>query len=480
METVAVWTQKGGTFQVNATTPLPGFEDLPLRRTPTRSVPALRVEASDDSITRVAGAALWGPLLDRLGLEPEADRRKVRPIGRGGYSGGECYRALCELLLAGGEVLSDISVLADPATTELRGSAALPSHTTAWRFLAGADLGRVARLQAVNREMLRRAWALGARPQGGLLTIDPDATVVRTYGRHKEGSTFTYLGKPGLHPLVGVLGETGEVLGVRARGGSSFAGRGLGSFVTDCIEAIPAEVRDDYQLWVRSDSAGYQGEVVEAAEAAGAVWSLTAKQNPRVKRAIYEIATSPDTEWTPAQGGEEARGSEVAEAPFSFAGRPVRLVVRRQPKEPGAQLSLDDLDGYRFRAVVTNVPPLLATAAQVEAHHRLRGGTPEDTIKALKGDFGFSHAPLENFFGNWCWWLGATLAHNVALWLRILALPEECRSWSGKRLRLHFLNLAARLVRSGRRLILKLPRAYRYAAAFREALRRLRALPAFG
>lgn len=51
---------------------------------------------------------------------------------------------------------------------------------TWWRFLAGADLGRVAKAGAVNRVMLRRAWAAGAAPDGDRLTIDPDATRVAT------------------------------------------------------------------------------------------------------------------------------------------------------------------------------------------------------------------------------------------------------------------------------------------------------------
>ncbi len=457
----------------------PGFEDLPVVSSPDWSVPRVIVRASEDSVTPVAGVALWGPLLDRLNILDEADRREVRPIGPGGYTGGECYRALVEILLAGGDFISDRSLLADDATQRLRGPHALPSHPTMWRFLAGAGLERVKRMEATNRETTRRAWAMGAAPAPGILTIDPDATVVATYGKDKEGSKHTYLGKPGLHPFVGVIGETGEVVAIRERAGNRQARRKLGSFVTECVNAIPKEARPNHQLWVRSDSAGYQQEVIEAAEAADAVWSLTAVQFPNVKQAIYSLVADPQTTWNQAKGAEAAAGSEVAERTFIFAGREVRMIVRRQPKKQGAQLSFDDLDGYRFHAIVTNVPIWLGSAVDVEGHHRLRAGIPEDTIKALKQDFGFVHAPLENFFGNWSWHLACALAHNVALWLKVLALPAPFRSCHGKRLRTFFLNLAARVVSSGRRLFLRLPRAYRYARAFNDALRRIRALPAF-
>lgn len=48
------------------TSVMPGFEVLSVRAAPIRSVPTPEVRASDDSITPAAGAALWGPLLDRL------------------------------------------------------------------------------------------------------------------------------------------------------------------------------------------------------------------------------------------------------------------------------------------------------------------------------------------------------------------------------------------------------------------------------
>jgi hypothetical protein len=209
---------------------------------PVESSPRVHVEAGEDSLTPVAGVVLWGPLLDRLGVISEADRGALRPIGAGGYSGGECYRSLVELQLAGGDFLADRCLLADDATARLRGRR-LPSVPTLWRFLAGADLGRTVKAAAVNRTMLARAWALGAAPPPGRLTIDVDATFVGTYGPTKEGSAFSYLHEVGLSPLVGVCGETGDVLALRARGGNANAGRALGSFVDECVAAIPRSAR---------------------------------------------------------------------------------------------------------------------------------------------------------------------------------------------------------------------------------------------
>ena len=464
---------------MNATELLFEVEDLRLAR-PARSVPTPLVSSSAEDLTPVAGVALWGPLLDRLNVVAEADRRGLRPIGPGGYSGGQCYRALVETVLAGGDFLSDRVLLADPATAALRGVNALPSVSTLWRFLAGADLGRVMKAAATNRVMLRRAWAAGAAPEGDRLTIDPDATRVATYGPGKEGSVFSRTGQTALSPLLGVCGETGDVLALRARGGSANDGRAMGSFIDECVRAIPTGARGRYRLWIRVDSAGYQEQVLEAAERHGADFSVTTKGYPNVTRLVHALATDPATVWATALGAEDERGSEVAETVVTLLGRTLRLIVRRQPKQAGDQLAFDDLDGWRLHAIISNVPTERMTAAQVEGHHRLRGGIPEDTIRAMKNDFGMIHAPVQSFFGNWLYWQACALAHNTGLWLRTLALPREFRRCRGKRLRLAFLNIAARLVRHGRQLQLRFGAAYPHTDAFTAALNRVRALPAFG
>lgn len=188
----------------------------------------------------------------------------------------------------------------------------------------------------------------------------------------------------------------------------------------------------------------------------------------------------PATVWTDAAGHEHHRGSQIAETTVDFADRQLRLVVRRQPvgADGDAQLSIDDLDGWRFHAIITNVPSD-RTAVDVEAHHRARGGVPEDAIRSLKEGFGFDHAPLGAFFGNWLWQQAAALAHNTSVWLRRLALPEPFQRIRTKRLRLTLLNVAARVGTHARRIQLRFARGYRSAHAIASAIERLHALPAF-
>jgi DDE family transposase len=167
----------------------------------------------------------------------------------------------------------------------------------------------------------------------------------------------------------------------------------------------------------------------------------------------------------------------TATATYTNELTPSRLIVRRQPTRAGDQLSFDDVDGWRFHTIVTNITA--GPANEIEAHHRQRGGIPEDTIRQLKHDFGLDHAPLTNFFGNWLWWHACALAHNTARWLERLALPREFRRSRGKRLRLAFFNVAARVVSHARRIWLRIPRSHAWADAFIEALSRVRTLRAY-
>lgn len=438
------------------------------------TTPAVQVTASETSITPHAGVALWGTLLDRLGLEPLVDERLSVFSRERGYSEGELVRTLVETQLAGGDFCSDVSLLSDPATGALRGGRPTPDPTTLTRFLGRVTPGSPRVMNALLTELLRRAWALGAAPGGERVTIDLDSTEVRVYGSHKQGARFNRKGMVGLHPLQATVGETGEVVALRLRAGNRHTARGAAHFCARALRAVMrADPAEERSYWVRADSGFYSQAVTEAVCRAGATFSITARQDPKVARLISEVATSEETAWEEAV---EMEASQVSETEISFGGGTYRLLVRRTLREPDAQLSFFPADAYRYQAVITNSD---LPAQEVEYHHRLRGGKAEEAVRELKEGFGLSHLPVGGFFGNWVWAQCAAIAYNVALWLRHLALPSSFRSVRVKRLRLFWLNVPARLVRSARRLILRFAKGYRYVAEFARALERLQDLPRF-
>ena len=54
--------------------------------------------------------------------------------------------------------------------------------STLGTFLRSFRWGHVRQLDRVSRELLARAWAAGAGPGNGPLTIDLDSTICETYG----------------------------------------------------------------------------------------------------------------------------------------------------------------------------------------------------------------------------------------------------------------------------------------------------------
>jgi hypothetical protein len=437
--------------------------------------PRVEITASDLDITPHAGLALVGPMLDRLGLEPLIDERLKLFQRERGYTEGELCRAIVETQVAGGDFCSDVRLLAAPATRGLRGDRAVPDPSTLTRFLRRATIGTATALQGILSELLRRAWRAGAGPEGEVLYLDLDSTIREVHGPGKQGASFAYTGEVALPPLLAVVGNSGEVAALRLREGRAHPARGAAHFLRGALRTVMEADPSRRRVWVRADSAFYSKAVVRACQRVGATFTITAPQRPNVAGAIEALATAEGTCWCPATGMGD--GSEVAETPFSFGGQELRLIVRRTPRAAGDQLAFDDAGAYRYQALITNAT---GPAAEVEEVHRGRGGACEEAIRELKGDFGLAHLPVASFFGNWVWAILAAVAYDCSLWLKTIALPRAFRRARPKGLRLWFLNLAARLVRSGRRLLLRLPKGYPYLKEFRAAYHAVLLLPSFG
>ena len=105
--------------------------------------------------------------------------------------------------MAGGDCIDDADVLRTGGTAcTLGGTVKAPS--TLGTFLRSFRWGHVRQLDRVSRELLARAWAAGAGPGDGPLTIDLDSTICETYGLAKEGARHHgYTGKRGQPPAAG-------------------------------------------------------------------------------------------------------------------------------------------------------------------------------------------------------------------------------------------------------------------------------------
>ena len=445
----------------------------------------LMVSADGAGIVSQAGGLLLTRTLRAAGLDRglEEALERWRP-GRAVHSPGKIVTDLAVALALGGDCLADVAVLR--CEPELFGPVA--SDPVVSRLVArlAADAPRALKaIRAARAGARARVWELAGQAapggNGGLLTVDIDATIV-TSCSEKEQAAPTWKKTYGHHPLAvfadhGAEG-TGEALAVLLRAGNAGS-----NTAADHIQAtrlalaqVPRQARR--QVLIRTDSGGGTHEFLHWLTRPGRrlAYSVGFTITEDVQEAILKI---PARAWTPANDadGQARPGAWVAEITgmldLSAWPRGTRVIVRKERPHPGAQLRFTDIDGHRFTAFATSTKG--GQLADLELRHRRRARC-EDRIRAAK-DTGLRNLPLQGFNQNQIWCELVAMACELLAWMQMLALDGPARKWEPKRLRLRLFSAAARLVRGGRRLRLRLAAAWPWANQITAAITRLQALP---
>lgn len=423
----------------------------------------------DDTLLPNGGLAVAGLLAQRLGVTDLVDAGLALKGPAAANSGAKAATVIGSAL-AGGDYIDDVNILRAGATARLFDDVRASSTVGTW--LRTFRWAGVRQLDAITRTLLARAWAAGLGPDlDDDLVIDIDSTIVETYGLAKQGGVFAYTGVRGYHPLVASLADTGELLHTRMRGGNSASGRGAGTFMAETLSRVrDAGARGE--LTVRADSGFYAGAVITACRRADVRFSVTARKNTAIRRAIEQI---PDEAWTPIPYWLD-NGADVAETTYTaFAGTrhevTARLLVRRVRPTPGSQLAMDVV--FDYHAILTDRPGELL---EIEADHR-RHAVVEHVIADLKHHAGLAHLPSGRFAANAAWLTLVGVAYNLARWTAHAAGFGRVTT---KTLRLTIISAPARLVRSARRLRLRLPSGWPWADRILDAIDRCAAIPAPG
>jgi hypothetical protein len=435
----------------------------------SHSLDRLDVAFDDDRLVPDAGLLLPATLAHHLGLGQLVDEHLDLGARPGHANVGDKILTLVMSALAGGDHIDHANALRAGDTGRVLGFT-VKAASTLGTFLRGFRWGHVRQLDAVSRELLRRAWAAGAGPGADPLTIDLDSTICETYGLAKEGgSAFTWSGVRGYHPLLAVAAGTGDVVMARLRSGTATSGRSASHFLRETVSRVRhAGARG--QLTVRADSGFYGHAVVAMCRRLEVRFSITLRQHRSVRRLIEAI---PEEAWVPIAYwiGDGADVAETVYTPFKGEkdAAPVRLIVRRVKPTPGSQLALFAL--YDYHPFITDRDGDMLT---LEADHR-RHAEVENAIRDLKEGVGLNHLPSGRFAANGAWLAIAVMAHDLARWTTRIGLGEGIVTT--RTIRRRFLGIPGRLTRSARRVTLHLPGRWPWAEAFARALIRLRAIP---
>ena len=437
----------------------------------------IQIAFDDHRLVANAGLILPATLGRHLGLPQLVDRRLDLGDAPGRANTGDKIMTLVASALAGGDCIDDADVLRTGGTAGALGCV-VKAPSTLGTFLRSFRWGHVRQLDRVSRELLARAWAAGAGPGDGPLTIDLDSTICETYGLVKEGARHHgYTGQRGYHPLLAVAAGTGDVLMARLREGRANTARGSAHFLRETVGRVRYGGARG-QLTVRADSGFYTHAIVAVCREMDVRFSITVRQHKSLHNLIEAI---PEEDWTPIPYWMDG-AADVAESSYTpFQSEPnavpVRLIVRRVQPTPGSQLAL--FASYSYHGFITDRD---GDTLELEADHR-RHAEIENAIRDLKYGVGLNHLPSGRFAANGAWLAVQSLprtrygvlAHNLARWTARIGLGEQLVTT--KTLRRRFFSLAGRLTRSARRLTLHLPQRWPWENQFSRVVARLRAIP---
>lgn len=242
----------------------------------SHAIDRLEVTFDDESLVANAGLVLPATLMVRFGLERLVNET-VRLAGRvGGSRPGRKVCSLVASILAGGAHIDHADVLRAGATQGVLPFRVM-APSTLGTFLRAFSFGHVRQLDKVIGEMLRRAWAAGAGPGDGPVTIDLDSTICEVHGKQKHGAAYGHTKVLGYHPILATRAETGEVLHARLRKGSANTQRGVNRFVEELVTRV-RRCGATGAMTVRADAGFWSYKLIDTLSRLGVRWSIRACQ----------------------------------------------------------------------------------------------------------------------------------------------------------------------------------------------------------
>ncbi len=441
-------------------------------------VPNLVLDPVRESLISSSGALLVREAIRVAGLDRRLSRSLVSwRSTRAQHDPGKVLLDLAAAVALGGDCLADIAAVR--AQPMIFGPVASdPTVSRLLTALAGEVDEAVAAIRHARADARAAVWArrrpLAGRPgsrRGGQVIVDIDATLVGAHSE-KEGAEPTYKRGYGFHPMCSTIdhgahgtGDTG-VINLRPGRASAWDSADHITCLDDTLAQLPVHERG--QVLVRTDTGGCSKAFLRHITDLGLEYSIGFGASEAVKAAVETI---PDQAWRAAldSDGEPREGAQVAELtawmpPTTRTGTSddwpprLRVIARRERPHPGAQLRLTDHNGWRITCFATNTTGTGWTLAALEIRHRQRARC-EDRIRGLK-DTGLRNLPFAGYAQNRIWLEVVALAADLLAWTQTLAFDETepARRWEPKRLRFRILAVAGRIIHTGRRRRLRLPR----------------------
>jgi len=292
----------------------------------------------------------------------------------------------------------------DPAIARVLGIEAIGSQSTFSRFFGQFNEYSSSRLNDLHR------WAMGRLPslRAGY-TLDLDSWSLLHEDGHQEGVTVGYTRsglKPCHRPLIACLAEPKLVAGFWLRRGDAVCAHQAPRFITELLDRMPRHIRIGC---VRADAGFYHEEVLQTLESRRLDYIIVARLYLKWQR----YCRHDDAAWTKS----DDPAIDVQEVSAPVAGRRLIILRHRLSVRPEAGgKTLFDLPGYRFQALVTNLPSSWSALA---VWRRYNGrGESENRIKELGSQFGVRGLCCRKFWATEAACQLAIWAYNLCVLLQ--------------------------------------------------------------
>jgi hypothetical protein len=450
-----------------------------------------RVVFDDPNLVSQAGLVAVMALAEQCDLVGIMGER-VRLPGHYGAHAGDKVATVVAGMLAGADSFDGLDVLRHGGMGSLFDRVYAPS--TVGEFARAFTHGHVSQLRSGAREVLvglaeRVVLLPGSAP---VVFIDVDSMLRPVYGKKKRGASYGHAKvggravlRRGLSPMIATIStpDVAPVIGASMlRAGSASPSRGA-AITTEAIGTTRAMLAAQHtyasEIVVRADSAFYNRKVIGACIRAGVRFSVTARMDSALRRAIATISDDAWVDITYAQPvwdeheGRFVTSAQIAETSHTaFASREAvtaRLIVRRVPRlNPGAPAGQEELfPTWRYHAVFTDSPFVLV---QAEAQHRDHAIVEQTNAELIDG--ALAHLPSGSFDANNAWLTMAAIAHNLTRAAGILAGGKFAKARTAT-IRHRLFAVPGRLARHARTLTLHLPQHWPWQHAHQQLLARL-------
>jgi hypothetical protein len=418
----------------------------------------------DPNLIGSAGLVPVVGLCDRIGLRDLAGEW-IKVPGLGRSNAGAKVMSLVSGMIAGADCIDDMDRLRHGGMDKVFHGWRAPA--TLGQFLRSFTFGHVRQFDAVaSRALISLAGEV----------LDVDDTVKATYGAGKQGARVGYTRVKGLNAQL-VIASTATsapvITATRLRHGAAVSAHGGVRIITEAI-ANTRRTGVKSQILVRADSGYYQQANIAAITKTGAWFSIGARQDPAVRRAITTI---PEDAWVTISypnairdpdTGELISEAQVAEIEYTaFTSKPkskqvtARLIVRRVPERNTKKLAaagqLGLFEVWRYHAVFTNNPAPLVEAEKTHRAHAI----VEAVIADLKAS-ALAALPCKSHAANAAWLVAAAIAFNITRAVGIIAGGQFAKAETAT-IRAKIITTPARVSHSGRRQTLHLPTRWPWA-----------------